>query len=111
MTDSRKPGLRLDIGNIPEFSKHLVNLCVLINKRNMANNRIHLVPAGEKWRIIGENNDETFAETETKKEAEEVGRRIAREKGTEFVIHNEDGTISDSDSFGNDPASIKDNIH
>jgi hypothetical protein len=41
----------------------------------------------------------------TKEEALEVGRARARQDQTEHVIHNQDGTIGERNSYGNDPAS------
>jgi len=40
---------------------------------------------------------------DTKQGAVDAGRKISRNQGTEFVIHNRDGRIADRDSHGNDP--------
>ncbi len=47
----------------------------------------------------------------TKKEAEEIGRRIAENQNTEIIIHRKDGLIQDRDSYGNDPYPPKDKNH
>ena len=39
----------------------------------------------------------------TKEEAREAGREQARDKETEHKIHNKDGKIAESNSYGNDP--------
>lgn len=39
----------------------------------------------------------------TKKEAKEEGRKIAKENGAEHIIHDKDGKIQESNSYGNDP--------
>ncbi|MDF9839301.1 MULTISPECIES: DUF2188 domain-containing protein [unclassified Paenibacillus] len=39
----------------------------------------------------------------TKEEAEQAGREEAKKARTELKIHNKDGKISDSVSYGNDP--------
>lgn len=46
-----------------------------------------------------------------KGDAQREGRRIAKHERAEFVIHNRDGTIADSDSYGNDPARSRDRVH
>jgi hypothetical protein len=40
---------------------------------------------------------------DTKQDAVDAGRKISRNQKTELRIHNLDGTISQSDSHGNDP--------
>jgi hypothetical protein len=46
--------------------------------------------------------------SDTKAEAEKIGGQIARNQNLEHITHNKDGKISNPDSFGNDPRSIKD---
>jgi len=46
--------------------------------------------------------------TETQQEAIERAREQARREKVEVVIHRKDGTIRDSDSYGNDPNPPKD---
>jgi Uncharacterized protein conserved in bacteria (DUF2188) len=41
----------------------------------------------------------------TKEDAVAAGRARAKQDTTEHVIHNQDGTISERSSYGNDPAS------
>lgn len=75
----------------------------------MAKHDIHIVPNPEGgWLVKEEGNKEPLASTKTKKEADKIGRPIARERKVELVIHNKDGKIADSDSFGNDPKKVKD---
>jgi hypothetical protein len=49
--------------------------------------------------------------TDTKAEALERAREQARRENVEIVIHKKDGTIQDSDSYGNDPHPPKDKKH
>lgn len=49
--------------------------------------------------------------TQTKDEAEQWAKKKAREEGGEVVIHNKQGQIVDSDSYGNDPHPPKDKKH
>lgn len=44
----------------------------------------------------------------TKETALEKGRNIAKKNKSEHVIHNKDGKISNSNSYGNDPNPPKD---
>ena len=46
--------------------------------------------------------------TDTKQQAEQAGRIISRNQGSEFVIHGLNGRIQRSDSHGNDPNPPKD---
>jgi hypothetical protein len=39
-----------------------------------------------------------------KQEAVSAGRDLAKIRSTEHVIHNQDGTISERNSYGSDPA-------
>ncbi|WP_304970433.1 DUF2188 domain-containing protein [Romboutsia ilealis] len=63
------------------------------------------------WDIKGENNTKATKHTETKKEAIDIAREIAKNQKSELVIHNKNGQISDKDSFGNDPCPPKDKKH
>ena len=58
-------------------------------------------PAGDSWKVSG--MEETFA---TQSEAEQAGRMLAKEKQCEFILHGEDGTIRERDSYGNDLRNI-----
>ena len=42
---------------------------------------------------------------ETKLEAVQYGRKVARARKTQLVIHREDGLVSERCMYGNDPAS------
>jgi hypothetical protein len=71
----------------------------------------HLVPHPDGWAIKGEKNDRYTAITDTKAEADRIGREIARNQQSEFVIHGKDGKIQDKDSFGGDTNPPKDKRH
>ena len=63
------------------------------------------------WAVKGEKNKRNTKLTETKSEAIEKARKIAKNQKTELVIHNRDGKISDKDSYGNDPFPPGDKKH
>jgi uncharacterized protein YdaT len=63
----------------------------------------HVVPHKKHWAVKGEGNSRNTIYTETKNEAIVKARQIAKNKKSEVVIHNRNGKISDSNSYGNDP--------
>jgi hypothetical protein len=70
----------------------------------MAEGFVHTVHADGKWRNTLEGSDALPGTYETKTAAVEAGREEARRRKTEHVIHNEDGTIGERNSYGADPA-------
>lgn len=63
----------------------------------------HVVPHGSGWAVKGEGNNRATAITNTKREAIDRAREISQNQGTELVIHNRNGQISQKDSHGHDP--------
>ena len=64
----------------------------------------HITPNGQGgWKVQGAGNDKATKHTDTKKEAIDIGRKIAQNQGTELVIHGKDGKIQSKDSHGKDP--------
>ncbi|ENE2353954.1 MULTISPECIES: DUF2188 domain-containing protein [Serratia] len=68
----------------------------------------HVTPHADGWQVKGEGNSRATVVTNTKKEAIDAARVIARNQESELVIHNRDGKISNSDSHGHDPYPPKD---
>jgi hypothetical protein len=68
----------------------------------MARGWVHTVHKNGAWvnEIEGEG---ALSSHSTKEEAVAAGRREAIARKTEHVIHNMDGTISERNSYGNDP--------
>jgi hypothetical protein len=71
----------------------------------LAKGFIHTVYKHEQWINEVEEGDEFGGAHPTKEQAVEAGRARARQDKTEHVIHNQDGTIGERNSYGNDPAS------
>ncbi len=71
----------------------------------------HVVPHGKEWAVKGEGNKRATRVTKTKKEAIQRAKEIAKKRKSEVVIHNKDGTISNKNSYGNDPCPPKDKRH
>lgn len=55
------------------------------------------------WQVKGEGNNKATKVTETKKEAIDIARQIAKNQESELIIHGKDGKIQSKDSYGNDP--------
>lgn len=63
------------------------------------------------WKVLGAGNSKPTIILPTKKEAIEYGRNIAKNQGSELVIHGLNGRIQDKDSYGNDSCPPKDMIN
>jgi hypothetical protein len=70
----------------------------------MAAGFVHTVFRRLTWLNEIEDADELPGSYTTKEVAVSAGREEAIERKTEHVIHNQDGTISERNSYGNDPA-------
>ncbi len=69
----------------------------------MANGFVHTVHVEGRWENTLEGEDESLpGGYETKDEAVEAGRVEAQSRQTEHVIHREDGSIEERNSYGND---------
>ena len=69
----------------------------------------HVVPNPDGgWDVKRAGAERASIHTETKQDAVQLGRTISQNQHTEFVIHNRDGKISNSDSHGNDPCPPRD---
>ncbi len=71
----------------------------------MAAGFVHTTQRDGRWRNTLEGQDGLLPGAfDTKAEAVAVGRLEARRRQTEHVIHNEDGSIAERNSYGSDPA-------
>lgn len=70
----------------------------------MSKKQHHLVhdPNGG-WSVKRAGAKRASVHTNTKADAERIGREISKRQGSEFVIHGLNGKIQRSDSHGNDP--------
>lgn len=72
----------------------------------MANNDIHVVPAGNEWAVeAAGGGDRTMFFTQ--EEAIAAGTERAKRDKVELLIHGRDGQIRERNSFGHDPRNIK----
>ena len=70
----------------------------------------HLVPIpGEKkgWRVQGEKSLRPSSWHETKEQAIERGRELAKARKGQLIVHKADGTIETEWTYGHDPRSSK----
>ena len=65
----------------------------------------------DKWAVRGEKKERVTAVFDTKQEAIKRGRQIAKNKESELIICNKDGTISQRESYGHDPFPPRDKEH
>lgn len=71
----------------------------------------HVVKRPEGWAVRGEGNSRDTAVRPTQREAIDTARGIARNQGSEVVIHDRGGRIRDKDSYGPDPNPPRDRRH
>lgn len=75
----------------------------------MAKQNVHTTPhPNGGWQNIRANASRASSISETKAEAVALGRQIAINNKCEHVIHNADGKIGNTNSYGNDPCPPKD---
>lgn len=63
------------------------------------------------WQTLLEGQKKPLANSRTKETAKEKSIKEAKKREVEHIIHKQDGTIQDSDSYGNDPNPPKDKKH
>jgi len=68
---------------------------------------VYVQPHSDGWEVKKKGNERASAVTDTKKEAEKIGRDAARKEHSELVIKDERGRIQDKDSHGHDPRRTK----
>lgn len=76
----------------------------------MPKKNITVGPSGDgKWNV--DRGGRTISTHRTQGTAIDKAKPIAKREETEFIIKGRDGRIRSKDSYGNDPASIKDTEH
>ena len=77
----------------------------------MSKKDVHVVPHKDGWATRNEGAGRVGKHHDTQQGAIEQGRQQAIRQQSELVIHRKNGTIRDSDSYGNDPHPPKDRKH
>ena len=70
----------------------------------MAKGFVHTLHSGRAWVTKIEGDQQPLRAFATKRVAVAGGRDEAIARQTEHVIHNEDGSIAERNSYGRDPA-------
>lgn len=65
----------------------------------MARGDIHTVPHGDGWANRVEGRDRVSNTAPRKSEAQSTGRDMARDRGVEHLIHNQDGKIGERNTY------------
>ena len=75
----------------------------------MATDDVHTSKQGDEWINKVEGNQRASNKAPTKAEAQAAGRKMAIERGVEHVVHREDGTIGERNTYprSRDPRSSK----
>lgn len=60
------------------------------------------------WSVRKTGSERAEKNFDTKDEAVRYGRKVARERNGELVIHRRDGLISERNTYGRDPAPSRD---
>ena len=63
----------------------------------------HVVPRGDSWAVKGAGNQKATSLHPTQQAAADAARGIARNQGSELLIHGRDGRIRERNSYGRDP--------
>ena len=66
---------------------------------------IHTTKADSGWEVQQEGRTAPIAEFPTKAEAQAAGREIAKDAGTDHIVHKADGTVGEERHYGDKPAS------
>lgn len=75
--------------------------------------QIHIVPNSDRggWDAKRPNAERASKHFDTKQEAIDWSRELAKKEGLEMIPHLKTGQIQNPNSYGNDPSSIIDTKH
>lgn len=63
---------------------------------------IHVVNKDGSWQVEEEGGSGSLSQHPTRDEAVEAGKSAAQGRKVELLVHREDGTIGERDSYGHD---------
>ena len=67
----------------------------------------HVVPKDKGWAVQRAGSSRATRVFKRQSDAIEAAKQIARNQGTELVIHRRDGRIREKNSYGNDPFPLR----
>jgi uncharacterized protein YdaT len=59
----------------------------------------HVVPREDGWAVVKADSEQAIAVTDTKQQAVDRGREVARNQRGRLMIHGEDGMVQDEHSY------------
>lgn len=59
----------------------------------------HVVPRDDQWAVLPQGREEAVRLFETKQDAFEAAREIARTNNTMLVVHRQDGTVQETRNY------------
>lgn len=68
----------------------------------------HVIPHNDNWAVKGEGNEKVTKIFDKKQDAIDFAKDVAKNQKSELIIHKQDGSIQNKNSFGNDPNPPKD---
>ena len=69
----------------------------------MAKKNQHVVKRDDGWAVKGEGNSRDTSRHNTQADAFNAARDIAKNQGSEVLIHGENGRIRERNTYGKDP--------
>jgi hypothetical protein len=63
----------------------------------------HVVPRDGKWAVKGARSLKASSLCDTQAEAIAAAKKIAKNQGSEMLIHGRNGRIRERNTYGNDP--------
>lgn len=63
---------------------------------------VHVTPKNGDWQVKLENNQRASIITKTQQEAIDYGRKVAKDNGSELLIHGRNGQIREKNTYGRD---------
>jgi hypothetical protein len=73
------------------------------------NKSVHVVPSGNGW-IVEIDGEVASHRYPSRRDAVEVGQRLARENRSEYVLHGLDGKVRQRDSYARDPFPVRTSV-
>lgn len=103
------PRVRVDLSPLKSYNIFATTYLLKKGGMNMGKNyHITYDKDATQWKVIAEKALKSSFTFDTKEEAIKKGKELCKKEKSELYIHNKDGKISNSNSYGNDPCPPKD---
>jgi hypothetical protein len=94
-----KIALKKEVNGVKESSKAASSKLGKVSRGDAALVVQHVMPLGNGWVVKTNNTSKFFLITDSKKEAVDVARKLARTKKSELIVHSKDGNIQVRESY------------